>query len=102
MAHYEVMAIDTMRFALGASSGLTQYRRFQGVTPCEPGELDLQAGDAPGEPSERVDQVRGRATWWVMTLTFILPLSLPRADHYLGLTVTLALCGGEVMVRARL
>jgi len=57
-----------MRFTLGASSGLTQRRRFKGVTPGEPGEADPQAGDAQGElgdvlgePSERVNQSQGRA-----------------------------------------
>jgi len=46
------MAPDTMRFTLGASSGLTQYRRFKGVTLGEPGEPDLQTDDALGEPGE--------------------------------------------------
>lgn len=39
------MAHDTMRFALGVSSGLTQCRRrFEGP--------ELQAGDDLGEPSD--------------------------------------------------
>jgi len=37
-----VMASDTMRFTLEASSRLTQCRRFKGVTLGEP---DPQAGD---------------------------------------------------------
>jgi hypothetical protein len=44
------MAIDTNRFTPGASSGLTQGRRYKGVTLGEPGEL----GNALGEPSEKV------------------------------------------------
>ena len=43
-----------------AASGLTQTRRFEGVTLGELGELDLQVGDdlgelgsAPGKPSAK-------------------------------------------------
>jgi len=41
--------LDTMRFTLGASSGLTQCRCFKGITLGELGELDLQAGDVLGK-----------------------------------------------------
>lgn len=37
------MAPYTMAFVFGASSGLTQYRCFKGVTLGEPGELGPQA-----------------------------------------------------------
>jgi hypothetical protein len=39
------MAHHTMTFVFEASSGLTQSRRFKGVTLGEPGGLDPQAGD---------------------------------------------------------
>jgi len=41
-----------MRFTLGTSSGLTQCRRFKGVTLGEPNEADPQAGDALDELDE--------------------------------------------------
>ncbi len=47
------VARDTMRFTTGASSGLTQCRRFMGVTLGELGEPDPQAGDDMDEFGER-------------------------------------------------
>jgi len=44
-----VWHLDTMRFTLGASSGLTQCRRSKGATLGEPGEPDAHVGDELGE-----------------------------------------------------
>lgn len=39
------MALDTMRFTIGTTSGLAQARCFEGVPPGDLGELDTQMGD---------------------------------------------------------
>src|SRR3569833_3343719 len=49
------MASGTMKFILGASSGLTQCRRFKNVTLSDPYEPDPQVGDNLHELDDAVD-----------------------------------------------